>query len=297
MAKHTIDPTMYDYDEIFAIEEEREARLQALEDRHIVHYRTKTIKSGNVLECEIYPVWDTARSTERARKQKTTREAQKRLNYKNAVKNIVRLVNSNFTDEDIWGTFTYETTKLPKSVAEAEKTFANFLRRLRYHGKRLGFPPLKYVFWTEFEDDEKKGKKRVHHHIVTNFPDRDLAERLWKGGARKQTRRLQADESGYEGMVRYCMKDPRGTKRYKTSKNLQKPQITVADYKFTRRRVNRLVRGDSDPHGVFEQMYKGYCLTAFTHKTSEYVTGAYIYAKMAKQKETGGKAKREIHRE
>ena len=54
MAKHTIDPTMYDYDEIFAIEEEREARLQALEDRHIVHYRTKTIKSGNVLECEIY---------------------------------------------------------------------------------------------------------------------------------------------------------------------------------------------------------------------------------------------------
>lgn len=297
MAKHTIDPTMYDYDEIFAIEEEREARLQALEDRHIVHYRTKTIKSGNVLECEIYPVWDTARSTERARKQNSTREAQKRLNYKNAVKNIVRLVNTNFTDEDIWGTFTYETSKLPKSVAEADRTFANFLRRLRYHGKRLGFPPLKYVFWTEFEDDEKKGKKRVHHHIVTNFPDRDLAERLWKGGARKQTRRLQADENGYEGMVRYCMKDPRGTKRYKTSKNLQKPQITIADYKFTRRRVNRLVRGDSDPHGVFEQMCKGYRLTAFTHKTSEYVTGAYIYAKMAKQKETGGKAKREIHRE
>lgn len=97
--------------------------------------------------------------------------------------------------------------------------------------------------------------------------------------------------------MRYCMKDPRGTKRYKTSKNLQKPQITIADHKFTRRRVNRLVRGDSDPHGVFEQMYKGYRLTAFTHKTSEYVTGAYIYAKMAKQKETGGKAKREIHRE
>ena len=77
----------------------------------------------------------------------------------------------------------------------------------------------------------------------------------------------------------------------------EKPQITIADYKFTRRRVNRLVRGDGDPHGVFEQMYKGYRLTAFTSKTSEYVTGAYIYAKMAKQKETGGKTKREIHRE
>lgn len=158
MAKHTIDPTMYDYDEIFAIEEEREARLQTLEDRHIVHYRTKTIKSGNVLECEIYPVWDTARSTERARKQKTTREAQKRLNYKNAVKNIVRLVNTNFTDEDIWGTFTYETSKLPKSVAEADRTFANFLRRLRYHGKRLGFPPLKYVFGRSLRTTKRKAK-------------------------------------------------------------------------------------------------------------------------------------------
>ena len=296
MAKYIIDPAKYDYDDIFT-EEEREARFQLLEDKHIIHYRTKTIKSGNVLECEIYPVYNSPRSTERARKRNTSRAAQKRLNYKNALKNVIRLVNTNFTDEDIWGTFTYETARLPQTVESAEKTFANFLRRLKYHAKRKGFPPLKYVYWTEFEDDEKKGKKRVHHHIVTNFPDRDLAEKLWRGGARKQTRRLQADENGYEGMVRYCMKDPRGTKRFKTSKNLKKPQITVADFKFTRRRVNRLVRGDSDPRGVFEQMYKGYQMTTFTHKTSDYVSGAFLYIKMAKLKSAGGKVRREIHRE
>lgn len=305
MARHTIDPKAYDYEEIYASdydaelleEAERDARRQSLEDRHIVHYRTKTIKSGNVLECEIYPVWDTAKSTARARKQKQSREAQKRLNYKNAVKNVVRLINANFTDSDIWGTFTYETRKLPKTVDAAEKIFGNFLRRLKYHAKKKGYPPLKYVFWTEFEDDEKKGKKRVHHHIVTNFPDRDLAEELWKGGARTQTRRLQSDENGYEGMARYCMKDPRGTKRYKTSKNLQKPQITIADYKFTRRKVNRLVRGESDPKAVFEQLYKGYRFTSITHKTSEYVTGAYVYAKMSKQSAPSGKKKRERQRE
>ena len=106
MAKYVIDPAKYDYDEIFT-EEEHEARLQLLEDKHIIHYRTKTIKSGNVLECEIYPVYNSPRSTERARKLNTSRAAQKRLNYKNALKNVIRLVNTNFTDEDIWGTFTY----------------------------------------------------------------------------------------------------------------------------------------------------------------------------------------------
>lgn len=297
MGKYTIDPQRYDYDEIFANEAEYEARLQVLEDKHIVHYRTKTIKSGDVLECEIYPVWNTSRSTERARREKQSREAQKRLNHKNATKHVVRLVNTNFTDNDMWATFTYETKKLPKSVEEAEHTFGNFLRRLKYHGKKLGFPPLKYVYWTEFESDESKGKHRVHHHIITNFGDRDIAERLWTGGARKQTRRLQADESGYEGAVCYCMKDPKGTKRYKTSKNLQKPQITIADYKFTRRKVKRLVNGDTNPQGVFEQMYNGYRLTTFTHKTSDYVSGAYLYVKMARKKDRGGKKTNEIHRE
>lgn len=55
MAKHTIDPTMYDYDEIFAIEEEREARLQALEDRHIVHYRTKRSRAATSWNVKYIP--------------------------------------------------------------------------------------------------------------------------------------------------------------------------------------------------------------------------------------------------
>ena len=89
MAKryYTLNPTDYDFDTIFDEEEitneERDARLQSLGDPHIVHYRTKTIKSGNMLEVEIYPIWDTHKSTTRARKTKASREAQKNLNYKN----------------------------------------------------------------------------------------------------------------------------------------------------------------------------------------------------------------------
>jgi len=296
MKKYTIDPRRDDLDEIFPYAETTEERLSLLNDRRIVKYRTKTIKSGNVLECEIYPIWDNKSSTPRGKKTKESRPAQKNLNDKNSLKNIIRLVNANFTDSDIWGSFTYESRKLPKSIEDAEKAFGNFIRRLKYYGKKQGFPPLKYVYWTEFEDDEKKKRIRVHHHVICNFPDRDVMEKLWRNGARTQTRRLQADESGYEGCVRYCMKNPRGAKKYKTSKNLVKPTITVADTKFTRRKVNRIIRGDLNAVEIFESLYEGYDMTDYNYKTSDYVTGAYLYVKMAKRKvDRGRPPKNKIH--
>lgn len=296
MAKYTLDPVRYDLDDIYAYTDTNDERLQILNDPHITHYRTKTIKSGNVLECEIYPVWNTYRATGRARKTRESRKAQKSLNAKNATKNLIRLINANFTDDDIWGTVTYSPTKLPLTVEAAQKEMQKYISRLKYYAERHGYPPLKYVYVTEFEDDPEKGKKRVHHHFVTNFPDRDVAEKLWRNGARTQTRRLQADENGYEGMARYISKDPRGSKRYVASKNLQKPQITIADCKFTRNKVNRLVNEKLNRRAVFEQMYKGYNLTSFTAKQSVYVSGAYVYVKMARSKQKEA-TKREIHRE
>ena len=283
MASYTLERT-HDVEEIFAYEETAYERLQVLGDKHIVKYRTKTIKSGDVIECEIYPIWDNKSALSRAPKTNKSRAAQKNLNKKNSIKYAIRLANANFTDSDIWGTFTYETKKLPKSVEEAEKQFGNFIRRAKYAVKKHSFPELKYMYWTEFESDEKKGKHRVHHHIITNFPDRDMLEKLWRNGARTQTRRLQADESGYEGAVRYCMKDPRGKKRFKTSKNLIKPTVTIADTKFTRRKVERIIRGEENAVDIFEKLYAGYDMIRFEHKTSEYVTGAYLYVKMSRRR-------------
>lgn len=293
MAGYSVDS--FDKDELFNYTDSNEDLLASLNDKDIIKYRTKTIKSGNVLECEVYPIWNTRSSISRARKLRESRDTQKRLNQKNAIKKFIRLVNTNFTDDDIWGSFTYEPKQLPKSVEEAQKEFAKFIRRLKYYADKHGFPELKYAYTTEFEDDPEKRKKRVHHHIVINFPDRDVAEKLWRGGARKQTRRLQADESGYEGLVRYITKDAKGNKKYVTSKNLKQPQITIADCKFTRRKVHKLLNGELSAYGVFEQMYYNqYELIEHYFKTSEYVTGAYIYAKMARvgNKKKGGKNER-----
>lgn len=259
--------------------------LNSINDKSIIGYRTKTIKSGNILECEIYPVWNTKSALSRAKKANESRQAQIALNKKNALKHCMRLINTNFTDNDIWGTFTYETKKLPKSIEEAQKEMSKFIRRLKYYAERHNYPELKYIYVTEFENDEEKGKKRVHHHIVCNFPDRDIAEKLWRNGARTQTKRLQADINGYEGLARYILKDPKGKKRYVVSKNLEKPQITISDTKFSRKKVNAIVRGEVENSKVFESLYQNYRFNTLTTYTSDYCTGSYIYAKMRKRRQ------------
>jgi hypothetical protein len=68
-----------------------------------------------------------------------------------------------------------------------------------------------------------------------NFRDRDTAESIWDRG-RKQTRRLQPDDYGLEGLARYVTKGPASEtngKKYTCSKNLDKPKITISDTKMT----------------------------------------------------------------
>ena len=269
-------------------EDTPEERIEAtMRSKDISHYRMKTIKSGNILECEIYPVWNT-RNGRRARKAKESRQSQRNLNDKNAKKRLIRLLNANFAEGDIWATFTYDKKHLPQTVEKAQRQMVNYIRRLNYYIKKHGGDPLKFIYVTEYEDDPKKGKKRVHHHIVMNFRDRDVAEAMWHGGARTQSRRLQPDEFGLEGLARYISKDPRGTKRYVCSKNLKQPIITIADKKITRRKARTIVENQDEAAAIFGSIYRGYYFNDIKAYFSEYASGAYIYVRMWKPKERGG---------
>ena len=88
MRNYTLDHSTIDFDEVFPYEETSEERLSALDDRHIVKYRTKTIKSGDVLECEVYPIWNNGASTSRAKKAKKSRQAQKTSTQKTPSKTL-----------------------------------------------------------------------------------------------------------------------------------------------------------------------------------------------------------------
>ncbi len=277
-------------DEVFTqpFEDTYEERLEvALRNNKVSHYRVKTIISGPIVESEIYPVYNRRADAPPKPKKKPSATAQRNLNDKNAKKRIVRLINANFTEKDIWATFTYDQEHKPKSFEEAYRSMSRYISRVRAYVAKKKLPPLKYIVVTEFnEEDTAKKRIRIHQHVIMNFADRDKAEELWTEGGRKNTRRLQPDDFGLEGLARYMVKDPKGKKRWRASINLRKPKVYVADKKFSSvRQVERMLTHD----GATERMRKLYPdfiqLEEPNIYYNEHYGGYYIYTRLRKQTE------------
>jgi len=246
-------------------------------------YRVKTIKSGPMLEVEAYPFWKIPQGSRKKRGEESS-QAQKNLNDKNTQKHVVRLVNTNFKNYvDLWMHYTYPEGKLPADFEQAKKDMTNLIRRMKNWLKKQeqykDFE-LKYIYVTEHTRDGKK--VRAHHHMVTNFPDRDVAEDLWNCGGRPRSRRLKSDDFGLEGMARYITKEKgsKTMKRYTPSRNLKQPTVTVADTKLTRRRAEKIAREEISAQETFESWYKDYQFKDMQVKFSDFVSGAYLYVRM-----------------
>ena len=111
----------------------------------------------------------------------------------------------------------------------------------------------------------------------------DELEALWKHGGRTQVRRLSADEYGYEGLVRYLMKEKKKNgKRYGVTRGMSKYSVSVSDGKITRGRASKLVFGDISAKDFFEKNYPKYDFSDVEIKMAEdeYISGVYIYARL-----------------
>lgn len=277
------------YDKKILGEEEREERIEALRGKKYKE-KVKTIMSGSMLESEIYPVYEKSRDTPRADKKRTTEEAMKKYNDKMAMKQMVRLINTNFGQDDLYITLTYPDKVLP-TESQARKDMTNYIRRLKDARKKLNLPELKYLYVIEFvtEEEAKYTRKvRIHHHLIINKMDRDLAEEVWrkaKQKARAESRRLQPDDFGLEGVARYLGKWKKGKKRWYSSRNLKKPTVNTSVTKLSKRKVEKIAREPDRWKEIFEAMYKHkYSLLDVEVFYSDIVGGFYIRARM-KQKE------------
>lgn len=101
-----------------------------------VVYALKEIRAGDQFEVEIYPQFkkmDEVPPEGRSIK-KDNDKAQRNLNDKNARKYVERLINENFTDRDLWLTFTYDNEHLPPDgdIDAAIKNVQKFIRRVNY---------------------------------------------------------------------------------------------------------------------------------------------------------------------
>ena len=239
-------------------------------------YATKTIKSGRQFEVEIYPEF--TRKQAAAMKLKKNHQAQKNLNDKNSRKRAQRLINANFTNGDYWITLTYTPENLPPDIETAQKDMQNYIRRVNYRRKKEGLSPAKYLYITEHGEKEK----RIHHHVIINSGlDADTLESLWTKGKRNNVRRLAEDENGLAGLSQYLTKDPKGRKRWKSSKNLKKPIESKSYSRFKFGRIRRMIENQNLIQTELEKEYKGRRFSSAEVRYNDNNGRFYIYARMA----------------
>ncbi len=272
----------YDYDyeteyqkQITNLEEFEYKRL--LKERKVSHlYKTKTIKSGKMVEVEIYPVFYKKKDMP-GKKVKKTRKAQQNLNDKNARKTVTRLINANFDKGDYWCTFNFSEN--PTSFEEVDKIMGNFIRRLNYKRKKQGLPNVKYVYVTEIG----KGGRAHVHAVMDGLLDRDTVEDTWKHGKRNHVRRLDPDDFGLTGIATYLSKDPKGRKRWKASRNLKKPKVTSSLTKFKRGRVLKMVRNQNLIETELKKEYPKLKYLDADVRQNDINSMFYIYVRMVRQ--------------
>lgn len=216
----------------------------------------KRIYSGKILEIEEYQCTQGGRRPRRGRTKPTT-EAQQKLNMINSKKKLVRLINTNFVQGDLYITITY--SKMPTDE-QAKKELAKFMRRLRTYRKNSGLSELKYISVTE------QGENRVHHHILVNSMSMDEVQKLWPHG-RITISRLDPDYE-YEWLARYLAKEEKpGGKRWNQSRNLKRPVEKIKE-------VKRIILEEPKPP-------KGYKLLRYDAVYSE-ITGIAKYSKFVR---------------
>ena len=261
----------------------KEAAAEALRNKNVFRYRAKTIKCGDRLEIEIYPIWNTSNEV-RAAKAHTTREAQAIVNERNAKKSLIRKINTNFGVADLHITLTYGNVPLPDE-GQARRDMRNFIRRVRRQRKKQNLPELKYVYVIEFFSADAR-RTRVHHHVImSGGMDRQGIRALWP---HQQTRidELQPADGTLEGLARYITKQPGNTqsKRWAASRNLRPyDKMTWADTKISKKQAERMAADMNEAApAIFGKLNQDYTYDGCSVKGSEYVSGVYIYAKMYK---------------
>ena len=292
----------YDYEEAYQkqIDTLEEWELERLMQTGKVNclYRTTTIKSRNeksgaeMLESMVYPSFPNREDVPKTAKKRETGQAQKNLNDKNARRYLIRLANINFSKGDIWATFGWDDDNMPEDEERAEKDIKNFIARINYRRRKAGLENAKYIYIPAID-----GYARPHFHILISGDgmDRDELEDLWTKCERKNTRRVKPDDDFLiTGIATYITQNPHGTKRWRSSKNLKKPDAPTRSYrKFSRKKVNGMVRDFEELKAQMEKAYPGFKFLDAEVKYNDKVAAFYIYARMIKKRDKGKEKQRQ----
>ena len=247
--------------------------LDAMGERY-GNYVTKKIVSGGYVEFECYPIPVMTPEEKRAvRSRKVTKEEWDAYNRKQSELRFVRLLEANFDENDWLITGTIEGENLPK-LEEVAKMTKNYLRRVNYELGKLGMEKAAYIYVLEGYEEESR-KKRLHVHMVVKCGlERIELKRLWKWGV---CRVDELDPAGYGGLTRlasYLSKDPKGKKRWGSSKGLKKPKVETIRKKYNARTAQRIADNRAAAEAALEKMNPRYKMeSGIEIKTHPFIKG------------------------
>ena len=265
--------------------------------------RTQYVKAGKLMYVKSYPIWDTTTrrvaeaQLDKVRERKGTTAAQKRLNARHASERLEQLINANFGSGDLLLSLTYRKKDAPKTLEEAQKNVRNFLDRLRRLCRKQGVPDPAYVYVTETKTSKWEGTTYHHHMALKVALPRDEVEALWRKKHGYGDIKIAWDkENNLTQWAKYMAKEVCAgvhaeeyaqKHRWAASKGLMVPPARESDKKISRRRVEAIAREmlrDQDTAKLhMEACYPGYEVLEMQVKTSEWVTGAYVYAVMCRR--------------
>lgn len=241
-------------------------------------YKARNIKTGHeIIESCIYPAFARPADVPRKPKKRVSKTAQKNLNDKNARRKLTRLININFGPGDLWCTFGW---KNKPTTERAKKDIENFFKRLNRLRKKRGLENARWVYILAFDD-----YTRPHVHLVIDGDiDRDTLEALWGKDDRPNTRRIRPDSDAWlSGMASYMARNPHGSKRWSSSKNLKRvPEPTKSYSKFSGRRVNNMARDYEECKAQLERAYPGYTYLDAEIRYNTITAAFYIYARLTR---------------
>ena len=282
--------------------------------RGIDGVRTVTWRAGRQLEVAAYPIVRQAAEARREAKRRRTTPAMAAVNARNTERHIMRLIEANFHESRavvITGTYAYpaqgdyammdvqamareyEARKLPWELERARMDVKNWLSRLRRRVKQAGGIPKRDFMWLVRVEAGKEPPMpgipaKFHFHAVVEGPglDDQTVKALWeeKHGMCHTDPLSMADDK-VAGLARYFTKQKSGGRWWSRSRNLVVTAPRVSDRKVSRRRLAKVAADVMrDGREILEKLYPGYRLVeAPTVRYSDFMAGAYIYARMRRR--------------
>lgn len=244
--------------------------------------REREYVTGAYAAVDVFPVFQPP--GKRRKKCRPTREAQKKLNQRNAEEKLDRLVKANFGAGDLAVHLTFRGES--PEAEEAMSFVRAYLRRIRRRYRRAG-EDLRYVYVIE------RGKSgRVDLHLILNAGpmSRDDLENEWGLGT-ANARRLQWDETGVSAFVEYIAKQGRHKtrrratyRRWAASRNLQRPEPAEVDGRMTiteaRDLAEAIMRRDAER--IVREAWPGYELVEASATLNTINKGLYISLRLAR---------------